>query len=95
MFIAEGSAGGTLINSNHSLNAELAAGSHTFYLFGDYDYNNAVRDVATQPFTLRLSFDGRPMQGFINASPGSQDIAVSSPLNNSGTLFTSTPLQSP
>jgi len=95
LFLAEGSATSTIIDAGSTLNAGLSAGSRTFFFFGDYDSNEATRQLINQAWTLRLSLDGNPMTGFINANSGGQDIAARTMLNKTGTLFTSNPLQAP
>jgi hypothetical protein len=95
LFLAEGSATSTIINAGSTLNAGLSAGNRTFYFFGDYDSDDRTRQLISRAWTLRLSFDGNPMQGFIDANSGVQDIAARTMLNKTGTLFASNPLQAP
>lgn len=91
LFIAEGSPSGAIVTAAPSLNLSLAPGTHTFYVFGDWDRGTSQDTAIGLDWTLRLVFDGHPLLGFIGGVAGQQDLAGFTE-ENEGTLFVSNTL---
>jgi hypothetical protein len=77
------------VNSSNTLNKPLGVGTHTFYIFGDWDRGTSQDTARGLNWALRLVFDGHPMSGFITGTAGQQDLAGFTEENESSVLFAS------